>query len=132
VTDVSDLVVLEPFVPPAQFTFPASGDVLVERRAEWRHRTDAEIDFHMVFITDLTFEPLLWFTFVPGDERVATLPTLPTDLPDGYDALPSGALVLVVRSVDALEFNYDAFDDNDFSQANWRSYAENAILFENP
>jgi hypothetical protein len=86
----------------------------------------------MVFITDLSeAQPIHWFTFVPGDERVANLPALPGDLPEGYNDLPAGTLVVVIRSVDAIEFDYDSFDDNDFSQANWESYAENAIIVLN-
>jgi hypothetical protein len=130
-TDTSALVVFDPFLPPANLIYPAApARRLVERRFEWSLATDVPADFYFAFITDLAQETTYWEVYLPGDESGFNLPFFPPDVTT--PGLPPGEqLILFVFSIDAITFDYDAFDLNDFSANNWRAYSANGWVFEN-
>jgi len=132
-TDTRALVVFDPFLPPADLVYPAApARRLVERRFEWSLATDVPADFYYAFITDLAQETTYWEVYLPGDESGFNLPFFPPDVSTETPGLPPGEqLVLLVLSIDAITFDYDAFDLNDFSANNWRAFSANGWVFQN-
>lgn len=132
-TDTRALVVFDPFLPPADLVYPAApARRLVERRFEWSLSTDVAADFYYAFITDLAQETTYWEVYLPGDENGFNLPFFPPDVSTETPGLPPGEqLILLVLSIDAITFDYDAFDLNDFSANNWRAFSANGWVFQN-
>ena len=132
-TDTSALVVFDPFLPPADLVYPAApARRLVERRFEWSLATDVPADFYYAFITDLAQDTTYWEVYLPGDESGFNLPFFPPDVSTETPGLPPGEqLILLVFSIDAITFDYDAFDLNDFSANNWRAFSANGWVFQN-
>jgi hypothetical protein len=129
--DPGDLVIFDPFLPPANLRYPSAPAYrLLERRFEWTLSTDVDADFYYAFITDITQETTYWEVYLPGDESGFNLPFFPPDA--GVTGLPSGEpVVLIVLSIDAITFDYDSFDLNDFSANNWRAYSANGWVIQN-
>ncbi len=123
------LVVLPEFTPVPQLEVPRDGGSLVERYFEWSLPTDHQPDFYYLLIYDFN-QTTYWDVFVPGDETTVNLPVYPPDAEVGL--FPPGLLILQIMAVNSKSFDYDNFDFNDFSIANWRSYAINVFLFNNP
>jgi len=130
VTNVDDRITFDPFLPPAELRYPAApGRRLVERRFEWELATDVDADFYYAYIQNLAQDTTYWEVWLPGDETGFNLPYFP----DGADGgtLPDGPLVLIVLSIDAITFDYDAFEFNDFGRWNWDAYSAAGWVFFN-
>lgn len=119
-----------PSVPPAELRYPTPGTTVVERRFEWTVATSVRPDFYYAYIQDLSQEVTFWEVWLPGDETGFNLPYFPPG--EETVALPSGPLVLIVLAVDAITFDYDAFEFNDFAAYNWRAYSAAGWVFVNP
>lgn len=128
VTDLDELVIFGPMVSPANLVYPAApGFNLVERRLEWSISGTVAPDFYYAYIMDGAQEVMYWEIWLPGDEAGINLPAFPDDAPGG--GLPN-PMILIVLAVDAITFNYDEFEFNDFGLDNWASYSANGwVLF---
>ena len=130
VTDPDDRVDFPTSMPPADLVYPSPGGTVVDRRFEWELATDEDADFYYAYIQDLAQEITYWQIWLPGDQLGFNLPYFPPG--EGAVALPVGPLVLIVLSVDAITFDYDAFEFNDFGSWNWRAYSAAGWVFVNP
>jgi hypothetical protein len=130
VTDPDALVTFGPLAPPPTLRYPAApARQLVERRFEWALETSVRPDFYYAFITDLAQEVTYWEVWLPGDETSFNLPFFPPDSP--VEDLPREPLVFIVLAIDAISFDYDAFEFNDFGAQNWNSYSANGWVIYN-
>lgn len=130
VLDPDDRVDFPASIPPADLLHPSPGGVAVERRFEWEVATDERPDFYYAYIQDTAQEITFWEVWLPGDETGFNLPYFPPG--EGAGTLPSGPLVLIVLAVDAITFDYDEFEFNDFGRWNWRAYSAAGWLWINP
>lgn len=113
------------FVPATQRVRPALGATFDGRRLEWRSEGTFEPDFYFLLIQDTMQEVDFWEMWVPGDQTFVNLPSFPPDAEVG--PFPSGGepFILLIFAIDALRFDYDAFQYNDFAITNWRSWSVN-------
>jgi hypothetical protein len=118
------------YVPPARGVTPGPGETLLGRHVEWSLDTDVDADFYYVYISSTDQMTTYWEVFLPGDQTSFDLPEWPAGARRG--PFPTGALLLVVISVDAYTFSYDNFEFNDFAFGNWKSYSLNGWLIDNP
>ena len=130
VTDPDERIDFPTSMPPADLVYPSPGGTVVDRRFEWELATDEEADFYYAYIQDLAQEITFWEVWLPGDQLGFNLPYFPPG--EGAVALPAGPLVLIVLSVDAITFDYDEFEFNDFGSWNWRAYSAAGWVFVNP
>jgi hypothetical protein len=130
VTDPDERVDFPTSMPPADLVYPSPGGTVVDRRFEWELATDEDADFYYAYIQDLAQEITFWEIWLPGDQLGFNLPYFPPG--EGAVALPEGPLVLIVLSVDAITFDYDEFEFNDFGSWNWRAYSAAGWVFINP
>lgn len=130
ITNPDALVTFGPMIPPASLRYPAApARQLVERRFEWALDTATRPDFYYAFITDIAQETTYWEVWLPGDETSFNLPFFPPDAP--VEDLPREPLVFIVLAIDAISFDYDAFEFNDFGAQNWNSYSANGWVIYN-
>lgn len=132
VTDVDDLITLPALVPISELIVPASGGgLLVEGYFQWELSTDTVPDFFQLLIYD-QYLTIYWDVTVPGDQTMVNLPDWgdPEALISGW--MPEGPLLLQILAVDAIAWDIDAFDFNDFSVLNRRSWSINVDIFSNP
>ncbi len=130
VTNPDERIDFPTSMPPADLVYPSPGGTVVERRFEWELSTDEDADFYYAYIQDLAQEITFWEVWLPGDQLGFNLPYFPPG--EGSVALPAGPLVLIVLSIDAITFDYDAFEFNDFGAWNWRAYSAAGWVFNNP
>lgn len=129
-TDLSERVIFEPFIPPALPEYPAEGGTLVDRRFEWSLATGDDADFYYAYITNVEQDTTYWEVWLPGDQTGFNLPFFPPG--SGASALPEGPLVIIVLSIKSFTFDYDNWEFNDFGAANWRSFSGAGWIFNNP
>ena len=130
VTNPDERVDFPTSMPPADLVYPSPGGTVVDRRFEWELATDEDADFYYAYIQDLAQEITFWEVWLPGDQHGFNLPYFPPG--EGSVALPEGPLVLIVLSVDAITFDYDEFEFNDFGSWNWLAYSAAGWVFINP
>jgi hypothetical protein len=130
ITNPDERVDFPTSMPPADLVYPTPGGTLVDRRFEWELSTDEDADFYYAYIQDVAQEITFWEVWLPGDQLGFNLPYFPPG--EGAVALPPGPLVLIVLSIDAISFDYDAFEFNDFGAGNWRAYSVAGWVFNNP
>jgi hypothetical protein len=131
ITDPTERITLQPFLPPANLRYPAPGGTLVDRRFEWTLATDEDADFYYAYISNLDQSITYWEVWLPGDQLGFNLPFFPP----GSDVGPfpeDETLVLIVLSIKAYTFDYDNWEFNDFGANNWRSYSAGGWTFFNP
>ena len=125
-----DVFVLPEFTPVVILTTPASGEPLLGRYLEWGLTSDALPDYYDLDITDAR-DPrtVYWSVLVPGEETMVNLPYWPAGTSSGI--FPPTTMLLIVRAVNAISFDFDNFGANDFSFMNRRSYSIQYYLLDN-
>jgi hypothetical protein len=133
VTNVDAIINLPEFLPVPFLTQPEELEQLRNGYFEWELATDARPDFYYALIYDPTTFPnviIYWDVLIPGDQNFLNLPDWPDEA--GVGSFPPGLMAIQILAVDAIVFDYDQFDFNDFYADNWRGVSLNAFLFDNP
>jgi hypothetical protein len=132
-TSLAAPLVLPELMPVARLVVPdpqsPDGALLVEGYLEWEALGPRAPDFWYVTLRD--FMGVTWWTLViPGERTWVTLPSWPDDAVTSGP--PAGPMLFVARGVDALHFDFDAFDNNDFRSASWTAYSYSGFVLQHP
>lgn len=125
-----DVIVLPEFTPVVDLTTPEGLEPLVERYLEWELTSDGEPDYYDLAILDFRDPRIVyWDVLVPGDHTTVNLPFWPDA--DRAGLFPEALMILSILAVNAVSFDYDDFDGNDFSFTNRRSYSVQSFFLDN-
>ena len=128
--DPNEVFVLPEFTPIALLTTPARSEPFLGRFLEWVLTSDATPDYYELDIVDAR-DPrtVYWSVLVPGDQTLVNLPYWPEGTSSG--AFPATTMLLIMRAVNAISFDFDNFGANDFTFMNRRSYSIQYYVLDN-